>query len=224
MKTDNERVTEEERVEGLLRDEEKAKVLIHIVDDDAEVREALTFLLACRGWRTAVYESAEALLREYCSVPPGCILLDIRMPGMTGVELQQRLRVMKGTLPIIFVTGHGDVATAVKTVKAGAFDFLEKPVDGAVLERTIERAVRVSLAESEGLLTPDEAKAVYAEMSPREREILALLTENLSNREMAARLGLSERTVEGHRNNVYRKLRVHNAAQLANVLRGIFDD
>lgn len=224
MKTDNERVTEEERVEGLLRDEEKAKVLIRIVDDDAEVREALTFLLACRGWRTAVYESAEAFLREYCSVPPGCILLDIRMPGMTGVELQQRLRVMKGTLPIIFVTGHGDVATAVKTVKAGAFDFLEKPVDGAVLERTIERAVRVSLAESEGLLTPDEAKAVYAEMSPREREILALLTENLSNREMAARLGLSERTVEGHRNNVYRKLRVHNAAQLANVLRGIFDD
>lgn len=224
MKTDNERVTEEERVEGLLSDEEKAKVLIRIVDDDAEVREALTFLLACRGWRTAVYESAEAFLREYCSVPPGCILLDIRMPGMTGVELQQRLRVMKGTLPIIFVTGHGDVATAVKTVKAGAFDFLEKPVDGAVLERTIERAVRVSLAESEGLLTPDEAKAVYAEMSPREREILALLTENLSNREMAARLGLSERTVEGHRNNVYRKLRVHNAAQLANVLRGIFDD
>lgn len=155
-------------------------------------------------------------------MPPGCILLDIRMPGMTGVELQQRLRAMTKSLPIIFVTGHGDVATAVKTVKAGAFDFLEKPVDGAVLEKTIERAVRVSLAESEGLLTPDAAKAVYAEMSPREREVLTLLAESLSNREMAARLGLSERTVEGHRNNVYRKLRVHNAAQLANVLRGIF--
>lgn len=207
--------TNEER--ALLTDE-----LIRIVDDDEEVREALTFLLACRGWRTIAYESAEAFLREYCSMPPGCILLDIRMPGMTGVELQQRLRAMTKSLPIIFVTGHGDVATAVKTVKAGAFDFLEKPVDGAVLEKTIERAVRVSLAESEGLLTPDAAKAVYAEMSPREREVLALLAESLSNREMAARLGLSERTVEGHRNNVYRKLRVHNAAQLANVLRGIF--
>lgn len=212
--------TNEER--ALLTDEEKLKVLIRIVDDDEEVREALTFLLACRGWRTIAYESAEAFLREYCSMPPGCILLDIRMPGMTGVELQQRLRAMTKSLPIIFVTGHGDVATAVKTVKAGAFDFLEKPVDGAVLEKTIERAVRVSLAESEGLLTPDAAKAVYAEMSPREREVLTLLAESLSNREMAARLGLSERTVEGHRNNVYRKLRVHNAAQLANVLRGIF--
>lgn len=211
--------TNEER--ALLTDEEKLKVLIRIVDDE-EVREALTFLLACRGWRTIAYESAEAFLREYCSMPPGCILLDIRMPGMTGVELQQRLCTMTGSLPIIFVTGHGDVATAVKTVKAGAFDFLEKPVDGAVLEKTIERAVRVSLAESEGLLTPDAAKAVYAEMSPREREVLALLAESLSNREMAARLGLSERTVEGHRNNVYRKLRVHNAAQLASVLRGIF--
>ena len=209
--------TNEER--ALLTDEEKAKVLIRIVDDDEEVREALTFLLACRGWRTIAYESAEAFLREYCSMPPGCILLDIRMPGMTGVELQQRLRAMTKSLPIIFVTGHGDVATA---GKAGAFDFLEKPVDGAVLEKTIERAVRVSLAESEGLLTPDAAKAVYAEMSPREREVLALLAESLSNREMAVRLGLSERTVEGHRNNVYRKLRVHNAAQLANVLRGIF--
>lgn len=185
--------TNEER--ALLTDEEKLKVLIRIVDDDEEVREALTFLLACRGWRTIAYESAEAFLREYCSMPPGCILLDIRMPGMTGVELQQRLCTMTGSLPIIFVTGHGDVATAVKTVKAGAFDFLEKP---------------------------DAAKAVYAEMSPREREVLALLAESLSNREMAARLGLSERTVEGHRNNVYRKLRVHNAAQLANVLRGIF--
>lgn len=211
--------TNEER--ALLTDEEKLKVLIRIVDDE-EVREALTFLLACRGWRTIAYESAEAFLREYCSMPPGCILLDIRMPGMTGVELQQRLRAMTKSLPIIFVTGHGDVATAVKTVKAGAFDFLEKPVDGAVLEKTIERAVRVSLAESEGLLTPDAAKAVYAEMSPREREVLTLLAESLSNREMAARLGLSERTVEGHRNNVYRKLRVHNAAQLASVLRGIF--
>lgn len=213
-----------QEVRALLTEEEKARVLIRIVDDDAEVREALTFLLACRGWRTIAYESGEAFLSEYCSTPPGCILLDIRMPGMTGVELQQRLRGMTGTLPIIFVTGHGDVATAVKTVKAGAFDFLEKPVDGEVLEETIERAVRVSLAESEGLLTPDAAKAVYAEMSPREREVLALLTESLSNREMAARLGLSERTVEGHRNNVYRKLRVHNAAQLANVLRGIFRD
>lgn len=191
--------TNEER--ALLTDEEKLKVLIRIVDDDEEVREALTFLLACRGWRTIAFESAEAFLREYCSMPPGCILLDIRMPGMTGVELQQRLRAMTKSLPIIFVTGHGDVATAVKT---------------------IERAVRVSLAESEGLLTPDAAKAVYAEMSSREREVLALLAESLSNREMAARLGLSERTVEGHRNNVYRKLRVHNAAQLASVLRGIF--
>lgn len=97
--------TNEER--ALLTDEEKLKVLIRIVDDDEEVREALTFLLACRGWRTIAYESAEAFLREYCSMPPGCILLDIRMPGMTGVELQQRLRAMTKSLPIILLRDTG---------------------------------------------------------------------------------------------------------------------
>ena len=196
--------------------------VVRIVDDEETVRKSVAFVLRLIGLDVRLYESAEQFLEFDDSQRPGCVVLDIRMPGMTGVELQQRLCTMTGSLPIIFVTGHGDVATAVKTVKAGAFDFLEKPVDGAVLEETIERAVRVSLAESEGLLAPDAAKAVYAEMSPREREVLALLAESLSNREMAARLGLSERTVEGHRNNVYRKLRVHNAAQLANVLRGIF--
>lgn len=193
--------------------------LIRIVDDDGLVREALSFMLACKGWQTAAYESAAAFLRDYSSAPPGCLLLDIRMPGMTGVELQERMKAERMALPVIFITGHADVPTAVLALKRGAFDFLEKPVDGAALEAAIEEACRVSAAEAAGRLSPAETRAVVEAMSPREREVLALLAAgSSSNRDMAERLGLSERTVQGHRLHVYQKLRVHSLKQLAEQL------
>lgn len=205
-------------------DQAKSGTLIRIVDDDEEVRDALSFMLACRGWRSVAYDSAEAFLREYCSVSPGCVLLDIAMPGMTGVELQAELGDRQAALPIVFITGHGDISTAVKTVKAGAFDFLEKPVDGELLEGVIERAVAASVSCARGVLPAAELAQRVGQLSRRERDVLRLLREDLSNREMAERLGLSERTVEGHRNNVYRKLAVHNRAQLLAVLDAIGQD
>ncbi|MDO5532441.1 response regulator transcription factor [Sutterella sp.] len=195
--------------------------LIRIVDDDEEVRDALSFMLGCKGWKTVAYATAEDFLKGYSSVPPGCVLLDIRMPGMSGLELQARMKEMKLTLPIIFVTGHADVPTAVRTLKMGAFDFLEKPVDAAALTTAIEAAVSISVAEASGSLSGDAIIAVIDEMSPREREITCLLAKGLSNRDIAEHLSLAERTVQGHRNNIYHKLRVHNLKQFTELLDGI---
>ena len=128
----------------------KENVLIRIVDDDEEVRNALSFMLACKGWKTECHASAGDFLKNYRSTPPGCLLLDIRMPGMSGLELQTRMKEMNLTLPIIFITGHADVPTAVRTLKMGAFDFLEKPVDAEALEAAIEAASEISLAQSSG--------------------------------------------------------------------------
>lgn len=180
-------------------------VLIRIVDDDAEVRDALSFMLSCRGWQTAAWGSAEEFLKAWRSTPPGCLLLDIRMPGMSGLELQERMKAQNLSLPIIFVTGHGDVPTAVRTLKLGAFDFLEKPVDAEA---------------SQGALSKQTVEQILAEMSPREHEITELLKQGLANHDIAERLDLSDRTVQGHRNNIYKKLRVHNLKQFLTVLEG----
>ena len=181
-------------------------VLIRIVDDDEEVRNALSFMLACKGWRTECHASAGEFLKNYRSTPPGCLLLDIRMPGMSGLELQARMKEMNLTLPIIFITGHADVPTAVRTLKMGAFDFLEKPVDAEALEAAIEAARAI--------------EAIIREMSPREREITKLLAEGLANHDIAEHLSLSDRTIQGHRNNIYHKLRVHNLRQFSDVISG----
>lgn len=191
----------------------KRTSLIRIVDDDEEVRNALAFMLACKGWRTEAYAGAQEFMKSYSSTPPGCLLLDIRMPGMSGLELQSRMKELNLTLPIIFITGHADVPTAVRTLKMGAYDFLEKPVDAEALTTAIEAAARISAAQAEGGLTADEAAEVIRQMSPREREVTRLLAQGLANRDIAEHLSLSERTVQGHRNNLYHKLHVHNLRQ-----------
>lgn len=195
--------------------------LIRIVDDDEEVRSALAFMLACKGWRTETYAGAEAFLKAYASTPTGCVLLDIRMPGMSGLELQTRMKEMNLTLPIIFVTGHADVPTAVRTLKMGAFDFLEKPVEADALTTAIEAAARISAAQAEGGLTAEEAADVIRQMSPREHEVTHLLAQGLANRDIAEHLALSDRTVQGHRNNIYHKLRVHNLRQFQALTKGL---
>lgn len=201
----------------------KENVLIRIVDDDEEVRNALSFMLACKGWQTECHTSAADFLRNYRSTPPGCLLLDIRMPGMSGLELQARMKEMNLALPIIFVTGHADVPTAVRSLKMGAFDFLEKPVDAEALEAAIEAASEISIAQANGGLTPEAVESIIREMSPREREITKLLAQGLANRDIAEHLSLSDRTVQGHRNNIYHKLRVHNLRQFSEVINGFED-
>ena len=198
----------------------KQKVLIRIVDDDALVRESLCFMLACHGWRSTCYDSARAFLSADASTVPGCLLLDIRMPDMSGVELQSYMKQNHNRLPIIFITGHADVETAVHTLKMGALDFLKKPVDMATLEPAIESAARIHIARLSGRLTPEAVNQVFEEMSPREKTLTQLLLAGVVNKSIAERYGLSERTVQGHRNNIYRKLRVHSVQELLEQVKG----
>ena len=195
------------------------QTLVRIVDDEAIVRNALAFMLRCNGWRVACYESSEAYLNDLRTDVPGCLLLDIRMPGMSGVELQRVMKTRDIRLPIIFITGHADVETAVLTLRAGAYDFLQKPVDGERVKASLEGACAISVGQMKGEPTASEVQVIWSDMSPREKEVLKLLAEGLANQEIAERLQLSFRTVQGHRNNLYRKLKVHNLRQLAERLK-----
>ncbi len=195
--------------------------LIRIVDDDEDVRAALSFMLECKGWRVRAYSSAREFLTQDSPSIPGCVLLDIRMPDISGVQLQSLMKEQRITLPIIFITGHADVDTAVATLKAGALDFLQKPVNTGALIEAIQPAVRISLARAFGKLSPQEVENVLHEMSPREKEITQLLLLGVSNKEIAERLDLSQRTIHGHRNNIYRKLRVHNLQEFTLCLQGV---
>lgn len=177
-------------------------------------------MLECKGWQVRTYGSARDFLTQDSPSIPGCLLLDIRMPDMSGVQLQSLMKEQRIHLPIIFITGHADVETAVATLKAGALDFLQKPVNTIALIEAIEPAVRISLAHCCGQLSPEKVTEVLLEMSPREKEITQLLLLGISNKEIAERLSLSQRTVHGHRNNVYRKLRVHNLHDFLQCVRG----
>jgi len=193
----------------------KQKSLIRIVDDDADVREALSFLLECEGWRVAVYDSARQFLVNDRPSVPGCLLLDIRMPELTGIELQQMMAERGIAVPIIFITGHADVDTAVDVLRNGAVDFLQKPVNEDRLRSSILEACSLNVNRDSSLWSRDEVVRVLSEMSPREHQITELLRSGLSNGAIAERLGLSPRSVQGHRNKIYQKLRVHNAADFA---------
>ena len=186
------------------------KVLVRLVDDDEDVREGLSLMLMTKGWRVAAYECAQVFLVNDRPSEPGCVVLDMRMPGMSGMELQQQMTELSIDLPIIFLTGHADVDTAVAGLKKGAMDFLQKPVSNEKLLEAITEASRLCLTRRSGMMTPKELVKIIGEMSEREKEITKLLSDGLSNAAIAERLGLSHRTVQGHRNNIYRKLRVHS--------------
>ena len=189
----------------------KAHSLIRIVDDDADVRDALSFMLECEEWRTVTYPDAKSFLVADRPSEPGCLLLDIRMPGLTGIELQRLMAEQKIAIPIIFITGHADVDTAVDALRRGAVDFLQKPVDEARLLESIREACELSASSDEGRWSAEQVTAALDAMSPRERQITELLRAGLSNAEIAERLGLSRRSVQGHRYNIYKRLCVHNS-------------
>lgn len=195
-------------------DEDKSKVLIRIVDDDEGVREAISFMLECKSWRTRTYASARDFLLDDNKLLPGCLVLDIRMPQMSGLELQHELVNRGNSLPILILTGHGNLDIAVSSFKLGAFDFLQKPVENDRFTEAIEKACELSLLRTRGELSGLEAALVLAKMSEREKQIVQLLGLGLENRHIAERLGIAQRTVQGHRNNIYKKLSVHNLAAL----------
>jgi len=190
--------------------------VVFIVDDDAAVRRSLRLLLDTVGLHSECYPSAVRFLEAYDENRCGCLLLDVRMPSMSGLDLQARLTERGSTLPIIFLTANADVPLAVRAMQAGAFDFLEKPFnDQELIDRVhlaLERDAR-SRRESRGR---DEVRGTLGRLTPREREVLELIVEGQANKIVAARLGISERTVEIHRARVMGKM---EAASLAHLVR-----
>lgn len=193
---------------------------VHIVDDDEAVRNALRFLMRSVGLHGQVFDSAVNFLKTYDPRQPGCLLLDVRMPGMSGLDLQQELNRRGATIPVIFITGHGDVSMAVAAMQCGAFDFLQKPFRDQDLLDRVQRAMARD-AESRGRLAARaEIKARLATLTPREAEVMRLVTAGKANKVVGAELGVSQRTVEIHRAHVMEKM---HAGSLAELVRMVLD-
>lgn len=188
--------------------------VVHIVDDDEAVRQSLAFLLSTAGTPVRVYESATSFLDALPSLQRGCLITDVRMPDMTGIELLQRLKSRSIELPVIVITGHGDIPLAVEAMKSGAIDFIEKPF----AEESILKAVRAAeeRATSKGRQSEDEAAAAarVASLSERERQVLDGLIAGNANKTIAHDLGISPRTVEVYRANVMSKMQAKSLSEL----------
>ena len=193
----------------------KARPIIHVVDDDASFRDSCGELLKAAGYRVSLYESAGQLLQTISDSEPACILLDVQMAGLKGPQLQERLHELGCKLPIVFISGHNDIATTVKTIKAGAEDFLTKPVDKDRLFDAIDRA----LARYEEMRVKDLQveilRAHVARLTPREVEVFHLLVRGKLHKQIAFTLGVSERTIKSHRHGIIEKLQVRSLADLA---------
>lgn len=187
---------------------------VFIVDDDASVRDALALMFGVRGYRTALFSSAEDFLGAWRENWAGCLLVDIRMPGMDGLALQDRLIGMGCTLPVVVITGHGDVGSARRAFKSNAIDFLEKPLDHGKLIQAIEQAFASQVSLHDRRQSRDMAARLLDQLTPREREIMALVVGGHHNREIAGKLGISVRTVEVHKAHMMSKLGVDSVADL----------
>lgn len=187
---------------------------VFVVDDDDGVRTSLGILLDAAGYRAIPFASATDFLAQYDPARPGVLLLDMRMPGMTGMELLQELSRGGGFLPVIFITGHGDVPMAVEAMKAGAFDFLQKPFSPRDLLERIERALAADAEARQVLSHTEELRRRHATLTPREKEVMGLIVAGHANKVIAMDLGLSERTVEIHRARVMEKMATRSVAHL----------
>lgn len=194
---------------------------VFVVDDDAAARSSLRLLLKSLGLTAVACESAQAFLEGYDPEQPGCLLLDVRMPGMSGLELQQELNRRGAITPIIFITGHGDIAMAVEAMQHGAFDFLQKPFRDQELLDRVQRALAKDHDTRSQLQQHELIRRRLASLTPREREVLDLVTAGTPNKIMAHRLGISQRTVEIHRARIMEKMHAESFAQLVRMTVGI---
>ncbi len=192
--------------------------LVHIVDDDDSFRTAIERRLTRAGYRVAAYPSAQLLLdRKPDENEPSCILLDVQIPGLSGPELQSRLKELGSTLPIVFLTGHADTPTTVRTMRAGAEDVLTKPVTSEHLLAAIERAMAHHVAARGKQVKLGEMRALVAALTPRERQVFDLVVRGRINKQIAHELGTTERTVKAHRHQVMEKMKVQSVAELVSI-------
>jgi two-component system response regulator FixJ len=192
--------------------------VVHVIDDDVAVRQSLAFLLSTAGFAVRVHESATAFLEALPGAQVGCIVTDIRMPEIDGLELQRRLRASKIGVPVIVITGHGDVALAVEAMKAGAVDFIEKPFDDEVLLGAIRSALARRADDAKGETRAAEVRSRLELLSAREREVLDGLVAGKANKIIAYDLGISPRTVEVYRANVMTKMQADSLSDLVRMV------
>lgn len=191
---------------------------VHVVDDDDAVRSSLRLLLKSVGLPTVAHASAQEFLAAWDGDQPGCLVLDVRMPGMSGIELQAELNQRGAIIPVIFISGHGDIPMAVEAIQHGAFDFLQKPFRDQDLIDRVQRAL-ASDAEHRQLLQQRETlRQRFESLTPREQEVLELVTQGKANKVMAGDLGVSQRTVEIHRARVMEKMGAQSLAQLVRMV------
>ena len=196
---------------------DEATQTVFVVDDDAALRDALATLLEAQGWACETYADASAFLAKLADWPPqacGCLVLDMRMPGMSGFDVQEQLNARGMDMPIIFITGYGDIPAAVRAMKSGAADFLTKPFDVQALLQRIRTALQANSERLAARCELETIRARAATLSPRERQVFERVASGQANKSVALDLGVSERTVEIHRSRMMRKMGVRNLADL----------
>ena len=192
----------------------ETRPIVFVIDDDADVRKALARLFLAAGRRVETFASARHFLERPAGDEPGCLVSDLRLPDMSGLELFAQLRASGRRLPIVFITGFGDVPTSVQAMKAGAVDFLSKPIDDGDLLDAVDRAISRDLGERQAATEAEELTGRFARLTPREREVFTLVVDGLLNKQIAGRLGTSEHTVKVHRGRVMQKMGAGSLAQL----------
>ena len=180
--------------------------IVFIVDDDVSVRESLELLVRCQGWQPETFVSAQEFLDRPRALVPSCLVLDVSLPGLNGLELQKRIAVERTDMPIIFITGYGDVPKTVQAMKAGAVEFLTKPLNDEVLLSTVRQALERSRRAIAHDREMQELRNRYASLTPREQQVMALVVSGLLNKQVGGELGISEITVKAHRGKVMQKM------------------
>jgi len=188
--------------------------MVFVVDDDISVRESLELLIQNEGWQPKTFESAREFLDYRHSLIPSCLVLDLSLPGLNGLELQKRVTVERAEIPIIFITGHGDIPKTVEAMKGGAVEFLTKPFNDEVLLTAIRRALERSRLALAHKIELQELRDRYASLTPREGQVMTLVVSGLLNKQVGGELNISEKTVKAHRGQVMQKMKANSVADL----------
>ena len=191
-----------------------ASPIVFVVDDDVSVRESLELLIQNEGWQVKTFASAQEFLDHPRTALPSCLILDVSLPGLNGLELQQRVAAQRNDMPIIFITGHGDIPMTVRAMKAGAIEFLTKPFSDEVLLNAIQQALQRSSIALRHEAELQELRKCYGALTPRERQVMALVVSGLLNKQIGGELGISEITVKAHRGQVMQKMKANSLAAL----------